>query len=82
MVLSQKYNVLLKGILEVIPNVYQLTIGGINRILIVEEELTLIDTGFPGSSTQIIDFIHKLGRSAEEIGLLLSRTTILTTLVD
>ena len=56
---------------EIIPNVYQLTIRGANVILIVEEELTLIDTGLHGSSPQIIDFIHHLGRSPEEIGLII-----------
>jgi len=40
-------------------------------MLITEEELTLIDTGLPGSSAQIIDFIHSLGRSVEEISLII-----------
>ncbi len=56
---------------EIIPNVYQLTNRGANVILIVEEELTLIDTGLRGSSPQIIDFIHYLGRSPKEIGLII-----------
>jgi len=61
----------LKRALEVVPNVYQLTIRGVNIILIVGEELTLIDTGFRGSSTPIAEFIHKLGRSVEEISLII-----------
>ena len=56
---------------EIIPNVYQLTIRGTNIILIVEKELTLIDTGIRGSSPQLIDFVHHLGRSPEEIGLII-----------
>ncbi len=56
---------------EIIPNAYQLTIRGTNVILIVEEELTLIDTGIRGSSPQLIDFIHHLGRSPEEISLII-----------
>ena len=40
-------------------------------ILIAEEELALIDTGFPGSSAQIIDFIHNLRRSVAELGLII-----------
>ncbi len=40
-------------------------------ILIVEERLTLVDTGFSGSSTQIINFIHRLGRSVEELNLII-----------
>ncbi|MFC1941090.1 MBL fold metallo-hydrolase [Chloroflexota bacterium] len=70
-VLSQKYGTILKGVLEVIPKVYQLTIGGVNMILIAEEELTLIDTGFRGSSAHLIDLIHRVGRSVEEIGLII-----------
>ncbi|MDP3879781.1 MAG: MBL fold metallo-hydrolase [Dehalococcoidales bacterium] len=60
-----------KGALEVIPNVYQLAIRGANVILIVEQKLTLIDTGFPGSSARIADFIRSLGRSIEEISLII-----------
>lgn len=56
---------------EIIPNVYQLTNRGVNVILIVEEKLTLIDTGLRGSSPQIINFIHHLGRSPEEISLII-----------
>lgn len=71
MVLSQLKGITLKSALEVIPRVYQLTSGGANMILIAEEELTLVDTGFRGSSTQIIDFIHHLGRAVDEIGLII-----------
>lgn len=60
-----------KGILEIIPNVYQLTVRGVNVILIAEEKLTLVDTGFRGCSAQIIDYIHNLGRSVEEISLII-----------
>ena len=43
-----------------------LTIRAINMVLIVEDEITLVDTGLRGSSPQIIDFINQLGRSPEE----------------
>ncbi len=56
---------------EIIPNVYQLTIRGANVILIVEDGLTLIDTGLRGSSPQIIAFIRHLGRSPEEMRLII-----------
>ncbi|MFC1932342.1 MBL fold metallo-hydrolase [Chloroflexota bacterium] len=62
---------MLKCPLEIIPNVYQLSIRATNIILIAEEELTLIDTGLPGSSTRITDFIHSLGRSVEEVNLII-----------
>ena len=71
MALSQLKGITLSGVLEVIPNVYQLTSRGANVILIAEEQLSLIDTGFPGSTAQIIDFIRNLGRSVEEISLII-----------
>jgi len=57
--------------MEIIPNVYQITCRGCNIILIVEEKLTLIDTGLRGSSSQITGFIHSLGRSVKEINLII-----------
>ncbi len=57
--------------LKVIPNVYQLTIRGVNIILIAQDKLTLIDTGFRGSSHLIVDFIRRLGRSPQEISLII-----------
>ncbi len=68
--LSRKYGIM-KSIVEIIPHVYQLTIRGVNIILIAEEELTLVDTGVRGSSPKIISFIHSLGRSPEEISLII-----------
>lgn len=56
---------------EIIPNVYQLTNRGVNTFLIAEDELTLIDTGFYGSSVKITEFIHHLGRSIHEISLII-----------
>ena len=46
--------------MEIIPCVYQITIRRANIVLIAEKELTLIDTGFRGSSPQILSFIHRL----------------------
>ena len=57
--------------LEIVPNFYQLSIRAVNIFLIVEEKLTLIDTGYHGSSVKIMDFIHQIGRSPEEIGLII-----------
>ena len=53
---------------EIIPDVYQLTGGGTNLYVITEQELTLIDTGLPGSYTGIISFVRSIGRSVEDIG--------------
>lgn len=52
---------------EIIPSVYQLTGGGTNLYVIAEQELTLIDTGLPGSYAGIIDFVCRIGRSVEDI---------------
>jgi glyoxylase-like metal-dependent hydrolase (beta-lactamase superfamily II) len=57
--------------MEVTAKVYQITHRGVNIILIAEEELTLIDTGFRGSSPRIISFIHSLGRSVEDVSLII-----------
>ncbi len=62
---------LIQSTSQITPNVYQLTIRGTNVILIVEEKLTLIDTGLRGSSPQITGFIHHLRRSPEEISLII-----------
>ncbi len=59
--------------LKILPNLYQITIRYANIFLIVEKDLTLIDTGFAGSAALIVDFIHQLGRKPEEI-----RSIILT----
>lgn len=53
---------------EILPGLYQLTGGGTNLFVVVEEELTLIDTGLPGSHTGIINFLQRVGRKPEEIG--------------
>ncbi len=57
--------------MEVISHVYQITIRGVNIILIAEEKLTLVDTGFRGSSPKIIGFISSLRRSVEEVSLVI-----------
>jgi glyoxylase-like metal-dependent hydrolase (beta-lactamase superfamily II) len=53
--------------LEVVPGVYQLMFAGVNVALIAEEELTLVDTGVPGSLPGILNLIRRLGHSVEEI---------------
>ena len=62
---------MLTSALEIIPQVYQITIRGVNVILIAEEEMTLVDTGFHGSSSRILKFVDSLRRSPEEISLII-----------
>lgn len=57
--------------MQVIPDVHQITIRDVNIILIIEEQLTLVDTGFRGSSSKIADFISLLGRSIQEVSLII-----------
>ena len=71
MVTSPSYSIIFNRISEIIPDVYQLTSRGVNRILIVEDTLTLVDSGYTGSSRQLVGFIQELGRSVEEIGLII-----------
>lgn len=56
--------------LEILPNLYQITIRYANIFLVTEKSLTLIDTGFSGKADLIINFIRKIGRRPEEIGLI------------
>jgi len=71
MVISRIGAILQKDALQIVPHVYHLNIRVTNTVLIVEDELTLIDTGLPGSSDRIADFVHNLGRSVEEISLII-----------
>lgn len=57
--------------MQVIAGVHQITVRGVNIILIVEERLTLVDTGLPGSSGKIADFVSRLGRSIGELDLII-----------
>ncbi len=57
--------------MEVIPGVHQITDKGVNIFLIVEDRLTLIDTGFRGSYSKIRNLVHSLGRSLEDISLMI-----------
>jgi len=69
--LFRDQGIIRENILEVIPNVYQMTFRGVNVLVIAEAELTIIDTGFRVSVPKIIDFVRSLGRSPEEISLII-----------
>ena len=57
--------------MQVIPQVNQITDRYTNFFLIVEDHLTLIDTGLRGSIRGLVHFIRSLGRSPEEINLII-----------
>jgi len=58
---------------EIVAGVYQIgtLLGAANAFLIVEEQLTLIDTGVKGSQGRIKKLIEELGRSPTELTLIL-----------
>jgi glyoxylase-like metal-dependent hydrolase (beta-lactamase superfamily II) len=58
-------------ITQVLPDVFQITFRAVNVFLIVENELTLIDTGYRSTVPKIIDFVHSIGRRPEEIRLII-----------
>ncbi len=57
--------------MEVIPGVYQITSRMTNVILIAEDRLTLVDAGFRGAAGKIASYINSLGRSINELELII-----------
>ena len=55
--------------IQITPQVYQITIRAANMFVIVEDRLTLIDTGFRGSQRRITGFVNSIGRDIREINL-------------
>lgn len=56
---------------EVIPGVFQVTHRGANILVIAEQKITLVDTGLRESASLIMDFIRHIGRSPEEVELVI-----------
>jgi glyoxylase-like metal-dependent hydrolase (beta-lactamase superfamily II) len=54
-----------------VSEIYQITIRSSNMLLIVEDTLTLIDTGYLGNGPQIVECIRQLGRTPEELSLII-----------
>jgi len=52
---------------EILPAVHEIPLLGANCHLIVEDRLTLIDAGLPGSRGRIIRQVERLGRSPDEL---------------
>src|SRR5579864_1406116 len=52
---------------QVVPGVYRISLGYVNAFLLVADDLTLIDTGFPGDGETILEAVRSLGRRPEEI---------------
>ncbi|HXU23922.1 MAG TPA: MBL fold metallo-hydrolase [Tepidiformaceae bacterium] len=60
-----------RNLQEVLPGLYQVRTKGSRAYLVVEDEITLIDTGSPGSGARILAALKELGRSPEEISHIL-----------
>ncbi len=56
---------------EVVPGVHAIQLGVVNAYLIDGHDLTLVDTGSPGSAAQIMQAVQSLGRSPREIAHIL-----------
>jgi glyoxylase-like metal-dependent hydrolase (beta-lactamase superfamily II) len=52
---------------EVLPGLFQVRTRGSRAYLVLDDDITLIDTGNPGSGRVIMQAVKELGRSADEI---------------
>jgi glyoxylase-like metal-dependent hydrolase (beta-lactamase superfamily II) len=52
---------------QIVPGVYAISLGFVNAFLIDDAELTLIDTGVPGSAKKILAAVRELGRQPADI---------------
>jgi glyoxylase-like metal-dependent hydrolase (beta-lactamase superfamily II) len=57
--------------MQIIPGLHQITFRNTNIFLIVEQNITIIDTGFRGSAKSIARTISKLSRSIAEVDLII-----------
>ena len=58
--------------MEIVPGFHWINGGSVNYYLIVEEEqLTLIDTGMPGQLDNLLRYLSRIGRGANEISRIL-----------
>jgi glyoxylase-like metal-dependent hydrolase (beta-lactamase superfamily II) len=61
-----------KGLTEVIPNVYNLALAGTSVLLLLEDQVTVIDAGWRGNGRRVLNTLDQLGRASEEIGYIVS----------
>jgi glyoxylase-like metal-dependent hydrolase (beta-lactamase superfamily II) len=52
---------------EIVPHVYSISLGPVNTFLLEGDNLTLIDTGMPGSTGKILTAVESLGKRPEDI---------------
>lgn len=56
-----------RSAVEVMPGLYQVRTRGSKAYLVLDDELTLIDTGSTGSGARILKAVEELGRSPSDI---------------
>ncbi len=71
MPLLRDEGILREHVIPVVPNVYQITFRAANLLLIVEDQLTLIDTGYSSSVPRVMEFVASLDRRPCDIRLIL-----------
>jgi glyoxylase-like metal-dependent hydrolase (beta-lactamase superfamily II) len=59
-------------LLEVASGVYQLPLFGTSSILILEDQVTVVDSGWRGNGRRVLQALAALGRSPQEISYLIS----------
>ncbi|MBE7518186.1 MAG: MBL fold metallo-hydrolase [Thermoflexaceae bacterium] len=52
---------------EVLPGLFQVRTRGSRAYLVVEDDITLIDTGNPGSGIRVLKALQEIGRSPDDI---------------
>jgi len=52
---------------QITKSIYQIRLGAVNAFVVDDEGLTLIDTGYKGSTEKIVTALKKAGRKPEEI---------------
>ena len=60
---------------EVVPHVYQLPVKWSSAFVLVEESVTIIDTGRRGSGPSILEFVGQVGRSPRDISYIIWTTS-------
>lgn len=54
-------------VVPVVNRLYRVNLGMVNAYILDEKELTIVDTGIPGSADKILKALSHLGRSPEEV---------------
>lgn len=55
------------GVKEIVPGLYVVPLGFVNAFLIDSDEVTLVDTGTPGSVEKILEAVQAIGRQVTDL---------------